>query len=87
MEISPNAEPPVCKLMDYGKFRQFQLVQKSKTEYHINLNTDTKVDEAKIITDYKAHFGNDAVITINYVNEIPLLSSGKRREVVNEYYK
>ena len=20
MEISPNAEPPVCKLMDYGKF-------------------------------------------------------------------
>ncbi|WP_299096964.1 CoF synthetase [uncultured Winogradskyella sp.] len=75
------------RLMDYGKFRQFQLVQKSKTEYHINLNTDTKVDEAKIITDYKAHFGNDAVIKINYVNEIPLLSSGKRREVVNEYYK
>jgi translation initiation factor IF-3 len=20
VEISPNAEPPVCKLMDYGKF-------------------------------------------------------------------
>ena len=75
------------RLMDYGKFRQFQLVQKTKKEYHINLNTDTKVDEAKIITDYKAHFGDDAVIKINYVNEIPLLSSGKRREVVNEYYK
>lgn len=75
------------RLMDYGKFRQFQLVQKTKTEYHINLNTDTKVNEAKIITDYKAHFGDDAVIMINYVSEIPLLSSGKRREVVNEYYK
>ncbi|MBO7653824.1 MAG: translation initiation factor IF-3, partial [Kiritimatiellae bacterium] len=21
VEISPNAEPPVCKIMDYGKFR------------------------------------------------------------------
>ena len=21
VEIAPNAEPPVCRLMDYGKFR------------------------------------------------------------------
>ena len=28
MEISPNAEPPVCKLMDYGKF----LYQQKKRE-------------------------------------------------------
>ena len=21
VEISPNAEPPVCRVMDYGKFR------------------------------------------------------------------
>ncbi len=27
MEISPNAEPPVCRIMDYGKF----LYEKSKT--------------------------------------------------------
>ncbi|MCC5852615.1 MAG: translation initiation factor IF-3, partial [Alkalimonas sp.] len=26
VEVSPNAEPPVCKLMDYGKF----LFEKSK---------------------------------------------------------
>lgn len=24
VEISPNAEPPVCKIMDYGKFRYEQ---------------------------------------------------------------
>jgi hypothetical protein len=24
---------------------------------------------------------------VNYVDEIPLLSSGKRRQIVNEYYK
>ncbi|SMQ65191.1 bacterial translation initiation factor 3 (bIF-3) [Pseudidiomarina planktonica] len=28
MEISPNAEPPVCRLMDYGKF----LYEKSKDQ-------------------------------------------------------
>lgn len=75
------------RLMDYGKFKQFQLVQKSKTEYHINLNTDKPVDETKLISDYKVYFGKDAIVKVNYVNEIPLLASGKRREVVNEYYK
>ncbi|MCT4629746.1 CoF synthetase [Winogradskyella sp.] len=74
-------------LLNYGDFKQFQLIQKSKTEYHINFNTDKKVNEAKIIKDYKVHFGQNAIIKIHYVNEIPLLSSGKRREVVNEYYK
>jgi translation initiation factor IF-3 len=30
VEISPNADPPVCKIMDYGKFRYQQ--QKKKAE-------------------------------------------------------
>ena len=25
VKISPNADPPVCKIMDYGKFRFDQL--------------------------------------------------------------
>jgi len=29
VEISPNAEPPVCKVMDYGKFK-FQQAKKAK---------------------------------------------------------
>ena len=29
VEISPNAKPPVCKIMDYGKFKY----QKSKKEH------------------------------------------------------
>ena len=29
VEISPNAEPPVCRIMDYGKY-QFDLSQKKK---------------------------------------------------------
>lgn len=74
------------RLLDYGKFKQFQLVQKSKIEYHFNLNTDQFIDETRLISDYKEHFGEDAIIKINYVDEIPLLASGKRREVVNEFY-
>ncbi len=29
VEISPNAEPPVCKIMDYGKYK-YELAQKEK---------------------------------------------------------
>jgi translation initiation factor IF-3 len=29
VEISPNAEPPVCKIMDYGKYK-YELTQKEK---------------------------------------------------------
>lgn len=30
VEVSPNADPPVCKILDYGKFKYE--VQKKKTE-------------------------------------------------------
>ncbi|WP_179353609.1 phenylacetate--CoA ligase family protein [Winogradskyella vidalii] len=74
------------RVLDYGSFKQYQLVQKSKKEYHFNFNTDAPVAEAKLIADYKTYFGDDAIIKINYVDEVPLLASGKRREVVNEFY-
>lgn len=34
MEISPNAKPPVCKIMDYGKFKYEQ--QKKEAEARKN---------------------------------------------------
>ncbi|MCT4629748.1 CoF synthetase [Winogradskyella sp.] len=75
-----------AKLCKYGNYKQFQLVQKGLKEYEINLNTDEKVDEIQLIEEYKSYFGEDAIVKINYVDDIPLLNSGKRREVVNEYY-
>ncbi len=35
VEVSPNAEPPVCRLMDYGKYKyqQSKKVQKKKTHH------------------------------------------------------
>jgi len=37
VEISPNAAPPVCKLMDYGKFRYEQIKKDkvSKKKQHV----------------------------------------------------
>ncbi|MCF6279243.1 MAG: CoF synthetase [Flavobacteriaceae bacterium] len=83
--VSSHLAYHLCK---YGNFRQFQLVQYGLKKYEINLNTDTKiVDEYKLIEEYKGYLGRDANIKINYVNEIPILSSGKRQEVINTYYK
>ena len=39
MEISPNAEPPVCKLMDYGKF----LYQQKKREKELKAKSSQVV--------------------------------------------
>lgn len=33
----------------------------------------------------KKYLGDDAMISFEYVSEIPVLSSGKRRFVINEY--
>ncbi|WP_378175977.1 CoF synthetase [Aquimarina sp. SS2-1] len=74
------------KLCRYGDYKQFQLVQYGEKDYLIKLNTDKKVDEQKMLEEYKGYFGEDAHIKIEYVDEIPLLSSGKRREVFNSYH-
>ncbi len=34
VEVAPNERPPVCKILDYGKFRYQQSHKKSKTKVH-----------------------------------------------------
>lgn len=74
------------KIYKYGDFKQFQLIQKGLKEYEIILNTPIKIDETEMIKEFQTYLGLDAIITVNYVDDIPLLDSGKRREMVNEYY-
>jgi phenylacetate-CoA ligase len=46
------------------------------------LSTEFK-REKDLINEFKNYFGEDAIIAVEYVNEIPLLNSGKRKKVMN----
>ncbi len=45
IEISPNAEPPVCKILDYGKFRyeQQKKTNASKKKQKVNVTKELKL--------------------------------------------
>lgn len=74
VEISPGAEPPVCKIIDYGKFR-YQLTKKekeSKKSQHqvkvkeIKLKPNTDQNDIAIKTKHSREFimkGNKVRIT------------------------
>jgi len=73
----------------YKLIRQYQFIQQTQKDYEIKLNLQgDKFDfEKELIEEVKIDFGNDANVYITYTNEIPLLASGKRRKVVNNYIK
>lgn len=52
VEISPNAEPPVCKIIDYGKYRydQTKKEKESKKAQHV-----IKVKEIKLKPNIDEH--------------------------------
>ncbi len=74
----------------YSEVDQFQFIQESKVDYILKLNIkDGKLTHTdKLIQqDFLEFLGEDAKLKIEYVSEVPLLSSGKRRKVVQEFYK
>lgn len=74
----------VQKMSEYFELKQFQFVQEGKKQFTFKLNPwDTFTKENELIADSKTYLGSDAEITLEYVTEIPLLSSGKRKQVVN----
>ncbi len=52
IEISPNAKPPVCKIIDYGKYKyeQSKNAHKAKKKQHI-----THLKEIKLSTKIEKH--------------------------------
>lgn len=69
----------------YPELKQSQLIQKASGIYHFKLNSDSNfLREQEFLNEFKVYLGEDAKITVEYVNEIPLLASGKRRVMVNE---
>ncbi|MBI3237060.1 MAG: translation initiation factor IF-3 [Chlamydiales bacterium] len=50
VEIAPNAEPPVCKIVDYGKYR-YQLTKKEKEQKKTQHQVKVKEIKLKPNTD------------------------------------
>lgn len=65
---------------------QFQFIQHKTNRYEMKLNLKNdkiSLDENRLISLLKNYLGDDAYIELNYVSEIPVLSSGKRKKVMN----
>ena len=73
------------RVLDFSKTKQFQFIQEGKKEYLFKLNGEPSgTNELKAIQFFRDYLGADATIRFEYVKEIPLLSSGKRKKVINE---
>jgi phenylacetate-CoA ligase len=83
---SPHA---ISVLMSpFDKLLQYQFVQEGAKQYVLKLNgSEGYYDDATFVDLLKEFLGKDAEIVIEHVNEIPVLESGKRKEVVNNYRK
>ena len=77
VEISPNASPPVCKIMDFGKFKYEQQKRESEArkkqkvievkEVKFRPNTDTHDYDVKMRNVYKFLENGDKVkVTLRF---------------------
>ena len=74
-------------MWNYSELIQYQFIQKNKKNYCFKLNIDKEFKrEKELIEEFTEYLGKDAKIDIEYVNEIPLLSSGKRKKVLNIWH-
>jgi phenylacetate-CoA ligase len=68
--------------------KQFQFIQVDEKKYQLKINPESdKVDENAIFESIMPLLGEDAELEIIYVEEIPVLNSGKRKQTVNLYRK
>lgn len=77
--------PMVIELLEFD-VRQYQLIQTDHGRYTVRMNADPDPGlDARIRQWFLDLLGADADIRLERVDEVPLLSSGKRRIVVNEW--
>ena len=75
-------------VLHYPHILQSQMIQEGPKEYKFKLNIVEGFNSEEIIKkEYLEILGADANITFEYVDEIPLLQSGKRKLMVNNYIK
>lgn len=66
---------------------QWQFIQKTEKEYLIKLNANKNLSVENTLKEIKAILGDNANVSVEYVNDIPVLASGKRKPVVCEWKK
>ncbi len=72
-------------MWDYMEIEQYQFVQKGPKDYVLKVTIKEKFNrEQQLTSEFKQYLGPDANFRIEYVDEIPLLQSGKRKKVKNE---
>lgn len=68
---------------------QFKFIQKKSDSYQLILNVtdlfEKEKQEACIIKTMKNILGTNANLEVGYVDEIPVLSSGKRKYIENQW--
>lgn len=78
--------PAKISVMMWGikGIKQWQFIQEKKTEYLLKIITDNKlsINQYAILGDLKRVLGSDSKVIIQFVDEIPVLASNKRRAVI-----
>ena len=71
-------------LWDVEGVDQYRFLQLGEKEYKLLLNGDReKMDVENMLARIRPAFGEDAEIIVEYVDEIPVLASGKRKYIEN----
>lgn len=74
-------------MWQYTEINQYQLIQCGEKDYIFKVNSnETFKREQQLINEFKTYLGDDANFKVEYVDEIPLLSSGKRKKIVNTFH-
>ncbi len=77
VEVSPNAEPPVCKIMDFGKFRYEESIKRKQTRKN---QKTTQIKEVKFHASVDT---NDLAHKLRQIKEF--LSEGHKVKVTLQY--
>jgi translation initiation factor IF-3 len=77
VEVSPNAEPPVCKIMDFGKFRYEESIKRKvarknqkttlikEVKFHASVDTNDLSHKLRQIKEFLAD-GHKVKVTLQY---------------------
>lgn len=72
-------------LKNFDTIRQWQFVQNDQFKYTVKLEVTDKSQLDSIMSEVKSIIGENADVSIELVDVIPLLTSGKRKPVVCEW--